>query len=121
MAAWRRFHVYLYWRKSCGRACARSWAPCARMNEASYTSPTRTRGRPMRVLSLIAILSTTAALKCGPVVSRRAAVVGLFGLPAAACASNPLDFEGEVRGSVITLAVLFPSALIICFSRDPNR
>ena len=49
------------------------------------------------VLLTVQLLQTSTALKCGPMVSRRAAVAGLFGLPAAACAGNPLDFDSEVR------------------------
>ena len=49
------------------------------------------------VLLTVQLLQPLDALKCGPMVSRRAAVAGLFGLPAAACAGNPLDFDSEVR------------------------
>ena len=49
------------------------------------------------VLLTVQLLQTSTALKCGPMVSRRAAVAGLFGLPAAACAGNPLDFDSQVR------------------------
>ena len=49
------------------------------------------------VLLTVQLLQPLDALKCGPMVSRRAAVAGLFGLPAAACAGNPLDFDSQVR------------------------
>ena len=51
----------------------------------------------LRLLVATALLSQGDALKCGLMTTRRAAVAGLFGLPACASAANPLDFsEGVV-------------------------
>ena len=50
------------------------------------------------VVALALLLESADALRpAGPVTTRRAAVAGLFGVPAAAYAANPLAFDGEVQ------------------------